>query len=483
MASFATAEVAWPAMVGFGLLAGTGFGLGYAAATPAAVKWFPPEKKGLITGIVVAGFGLAPVYIAPLAKWLLGTYGISGSFRILAVAFSVAMIGFSQLIVDPPKPATPAAAKAGAGTDGSWRDMLRAPSFWSYYLQYAFAATAGLMIIGHLAKIVTAQSGGAIKAGFAFVALLAVFNAGGRVAAGVISDRIGRMITVAFVCILQAFNMAFFASYTTEAGFLIGSALVGFNYGACLSLFPATVADTWGTKSLGLNYGILFTAWGVGGVFGPVLAGWIADSQGSYANAYLTASVLLACATVLALLSYVAVSVDKDAGAVTIRLARGKREARPPPSARRRPDRTGGGAPRRSRPVTTRAKPGPAERLLLGRVGPRGARSAGRARCAPCRPRPPATRTRPGASPCTTRAPRGWPPACPCAMTRSSMRSQWTMIRSPSCSSAWESMVWSSLRMRPESEIFTDRLVWSTPERKRTSSGLKTWLAPPPGAP
>jgi len=335
VASFATAEVAWPAMVGFGLLAGTGFGLGYAAATPAAVKWFPPAKKGLITGIVVAGFGLAPVYIAPLAKWLLGAYGISGSFRILSIAFSVAMIGFSQLIVDPPKPATPAAAKAGAGAgaEGTWRDMVRSPSFWSYYLQYAFAATAGLMIIGHLAKIVTAQSGGAIKAGFAFVALLAVFNAGGRVAAGVISDRIGRMITVAFVCILQAFNMAFFASYTTEAGFLIGSALVGFNYGACLSLFPATVADTWGTKSLGLNYGILFTAWGVGGVFGPVLAGWIADSQGSYANAYLTASVLLACATVLALLSYVAVSVDKDAGAVTFRLARGKPKAGAPAAA------------------------------------------------------------------------------------------------------------------------------------------------------
>ena len=98
------------------------------------------------------------------------------------------------------------------------------------------------------------------------------------------------------------------------------------------------MADTWGTRNLGLNYGILFTAWGVGGVFGPVLAGWIADSQGSYANAYLVASVLLACATVLALLSYVAVSVDKDAGAVTIRLARGKRTAPAPAAAIGGPD-------------------------------------------------------------------------------------------------------------------------------------------------
>jgi MFS transporter, OFA family, oxalate/formate antiporter len=317
--SLATPESAWPAMLGFGLLAGTGFGLGYASTTPAAVKWFPPEKKGLITGTVVAGFGLAPVYIAPLSKYLLGTQGIGPSFRLLAIVFSVAMLALAQLVRDPPKAAQ---AKKAEGTgDVGWRQMLRQPAFYSLYFQYAFAATAGLMIIGHLAKIVTVQSNGGIKVGFFFVALLAIFNASGRVAAGIVSDRIGRMITVAFVCILQALNMAFFSSYSTEAGFFIGSALVGFNYGACLSLFPSSAADLWGTKNLGLNYGILFTAWGLGGVVGPVLAGSIADAQGSYALAYQIASVLLAAATLLALLSYVAISVSLPERQVTIRFA------------------------------------------------------------------------------------------------------------------------------------------------------------------
>src|SRR5512140_3630427 len=87
IASFGNSGTILPAIVGFGVLAGTGIGLGYASATPAAVKWFPPEKKGLITGLVVAGFGLAPVYIAPLSKYLLATYGISNSFRILGIAF------------------------------------------------------------------------------------------------------------------------------------------------------------------------------------------------------------------------------------------------------------------------------------------------------------------------------------------------------------------------------------------------------------
>ena len=101
--------------------------------------------------------------------------------------------------------------------------------------------------------------------------------------------------------------------------------MVGFSYGACLSLFPATTADYWGTKNLGLNYGILFTAWGVGGVIGPTLAGRIADSTGSYAGAYTVAGLLVIAAFVLAMFSYIQVSVDPDQRQLTIKL--GKRAA------------------------------------------------------------------------------------------------------------------------------------------------------------
>jgi MFS family permease len=333
VASFATPGAALLAILGFGVLAGTGFGLGYAAATPAAVKWFPPEKKGLITGLVVAGFGVAPVYIAPLSKYLLGSYGINISFRILGIAFLVVATGFAQFIRNPPHPAV-SAAKAGSAAqprvDHSWREILRTPMFYSLWIQYACAAMAGLMIIGHMARIVAVQSGNAIKIGFVFVALLASFNAGGRIVAGVISDKIGRVITIALVCILQSIAMFFFAGLNTIGGFVVGAAMVGFCYGACLALFPATTADWWGTKNLGVNYGILFTAWGVGGVFGPILAGKIADATGSYAGAYTVAGYLLVLAFVLAAASYVEVSYSSEDRAVTIQLGkRGKRGQEP----------------------------------------------------------------------------------------------------------------------------------------------------------
>jgi MFS transporter, OFA family, oxalate/formate antiporter len=325
IASFAAPASILPALFGFGVMAGTGIGLGYASAMPAAVKWFPPQKKGLITGLVVAGFGLAPVYIAPLSKYLLSTYGVSNSFRILGIVFIITTTLFAQMIKNPPVTETPFTGRQDkisskpSHADSSWRQMIKTPAFYSLYIQYACAATAGLMIIGHLAKIVSVQSGNTIKIGFLLVALLAVFNAGGRIVAGIVSDYIGRIVTIALVCIMQAMIMFFFPQFSTVTAFVLGSALVGFNYGACLALFPATTADYWGTKNLGLNYGILFTSWGLGGVFGPMLAGKIADATGAYTTAYYIAASLLLFAAFLAMVSYINISIDISEKEITIK--------------------------------------------------------------------------------------------------------------------------------------------------------------------
>lgn len=305
VASLGTAENALPIILGFGLLTGLGIGLGYAAATPAAVKWFPPSRKGFITGLVVAGFGLASVYIAPLTTWLLGAQDVSGAFRTLGVAFLVVTVLLAQLLTNPPKGYVPAeshkrndAKAASPGVDYDWRDMVRTRQFALLWLMYAFSAFAGLMIIGHMAKIAAAQLPD-IDLGFLLVAVLAIGNAAGRVVAGVTADRIGGVRTMFVVFVVQAAMMAVLAFSSTAAALVPVAAAVGFCYGANLSLFPSTTAGYFGTTHLGVNYGLVFTAWGVGGVFGSMTAGTIVDSTGAYSVAYAIAAVLCLAAASL----------------------------------------------------------------------------------------------------------------------------------------------------------------------------------------
>lgn len=307
IASLGSAGSSLPVLLGFGVMAGMGIGLGYAAATPAAVKWFGPQRKGLITGLVVSGFGLASVYIAPLTQWLLGAYGVSATFRILGLAFLVATVGLAQLLANPPAGYVPAGVAPAAVSDSpgavtrpeyDWRDMVRTKQFALLWLMYAFSAFAGLMIIGHMATIAALQMPH-LTLGFLLVAVLAVGNALGRVVAGIVSDRIGGIRTMLFVFVLQAAMMGVLFVAGTPTLLVPVAALIGFAYGANLSLFPSTTAGFFGTRHLGVNYGLVFTAWGVGGVFGSMTAGSIVDSTGSYAIAYGVAAGLCVLAAAL----------------------------------------------------------------------------------------------------------------------------------------------------------------------------------------
>lgn len=308
LSSFASPNDAILMIVGFGILAGTGIGLGYASATPPAVKWFPPAKKGLITGIVVSGFGLASVYISPLTTNLLQTLGINKTFMILGIAFFIVTVILAQLLINPPAGYVPAAAsvpssstKASASLknhDYEWHEMMKTPQFYLLWIMFAFASFAGLMIIGHMAKIAAKQlpSGTGAELGFLLVAILAVGNALGRIGAGFFSDKLGRTRTMLIVFLFQAVLMGLLAKAGTSAMLIPAALLIGFNYGANLSLFPSTTADFFGTKNLGVNYGLVFTAWGVGGVFGSMVAGKIVDATGSYAMAFTVAAVLCVAA-------------------------------------------------------------------------------------------------------------------------------------------------------------------------------------------
>ena len=311
VASFASKTDTTLMIIGFGILAGTGIGLGYASATPPAVKWFPAHKKGLITGIVVSGFGLASVYISPLTNALITGMGINKTFLILGIAFFVVTVLLAQFLINPPAGYVPggspaAAAKGSTGPkkhDYEWHEMMKTPQFYLLWLMFAFASFAGLMIIGHMAKIAAKVLPNAAALSFLLVAILAVGNASGRIIAGILSDKLGRTRTMLLVFLFQAVIMAIFAKFTTAPLLILGALAVGFNYGSNLSVFPSATYDYFGTKNGGVNYGLVFTAWGVGGVFGSMVAGKIVDATGSYNMAFTAAAVLCVAAAGLSFLT------------------------------------------------------------------------------------------------------------------------------------------------------------------------------------
>lgn len=273
----------------FGVLTGAGIGMGYSATTPAAIKWFRPAQKGLITGIVVTGFGLASLYIAPLTKALIAAYGVFSTFKILGFSFGLLIVLFAQFLSVPKAAQVPAAAAASA-RDYTWREMLKTPQFYLLWLMFLAGSMTGLMLIGHLAKIATLQTGA--NMGVALVAMIAIANALGRPVAGFVSDRIGRGRTMAMLYLLQGATLLMFSGFDSFATILAGSMIITFSYGAMLAVYPSAVGDFYGTRNIGFNYAILFTAWGVAGVSGPLAAGWILDATGGYGAAFLITAVL-----------------------------------------------------------------------------------------------------------------------------------------------------------------------------------------------
>ncbi len=301
LASTSSSYGVW--MAGFGVFVGLGLGFGYSAATPVALKWFPPARTGLIAGLVVAGFGLAPVYLAPASQWLLGHYQVKSSMFILGIAFVIIVCGLAQLLANPPphyiagaKPGPGAAAKAAAAVHLRPGEILRQPTFWLLWVIYFIGAGAGLMVIGSVSGMAKQSMG---EQAFVAVAVMAIGNAGGRIAAGLLSDKIGRRVTLCLVLFFQALLM--FAAIpvtahaqTTPLTIVLLASFIGFNYGANLSLFPSYTKDLWGLKNFGLNYGVLFTAWGVGGLVLPRLQQMLtSQSGGSYQSSFVTAAVLL----------------------------------------------------------------------------------------------------------------------------------------------------------------------------------------------
>lgn len=279
----------------FGMFAGSGIGIGYAAVTPAAVKWFPANKKGAITGIVVSGFGLSTIYMAPLTHWMINQFGIYSSFRILGISIIVIVVALSQLFC---KTESIPGIIEDTRNEFSWKQMIKTKEFALLWIMFASGALGGLMIIGHLSKIVSLQLGKNI--GFTLVALTAISNASGRPISGMISDKIGRAKTMLLLSACQGLIFLSMSRLNSFYTLLLGAAVITFTYGSSFAVYPSAISDLFGKKNFGINYGILFSAWGLGGVAGPIIAGKMVDLTGNYQYAYGIAATLSLGSAVIA---------------------------------------------------------------------------------------------------------------------------------------------------------------------------------------
>jgi OFA family oxalate/formate antiporter-like MFS transporter len=292
-------------ILGFGLLGGIGMGLGYAAATPAAVKWFHSSRRGLIVGLVVAGYGAAAVYISPLADYLIRSYGLTGSFVGLGVLFAVVVVVAGQLLVPPPAgyvaPAPPHVTDGPkvTSTDFTAKRMLGTWQFYALVFLFVCSAQSGLIVIANAKPFLTDAAG---KTGFfaenawLLVTFVGVVNALGRVGTGRYSDRVGRLNAYAINGFISAVCLLAAPWVIAEKNVLFLFAIIAvmaWQYGGTLAVMPAVTADYYGPKNLGLNYGLVFIGWGAAFMV-PLAASAIHKETGRWDGAfYLSAGLLV----------------------------------------------------------------------------------------------------------------------------------------------------------------------------------------------
>jgi len=298
-------------VLGFGILGGIGMGLGYAASTPAAVKWFGPHQRGFIVGLVVGGYGGAAIYISPLAEHLISAYGISGSFIGLGLIFALVVIIAGSMLSWPPADYRPPQPSAGTPvkqslTAHNWTasQMVKTWQFYALVFLFIGSAQSGLLVIANATPILNSTA-----KGIAFLAanawLLSSYggfvNAAGRIGTGMYSDAIGRANAYTLNGVLSAACLLatpYIMNSGSVALLFLAVGVAYWQYGGGLSLMPAMTADFFGPKNLGFNYGLVFIGWGIA-FFVPQVAGIIKDRTGSLDYAFYLSAGLLIAAVVL----------------------------------------------------------------------------------------------------------------------------------------------------------------------------------------
>ncbi len=309
-------------ILAYGVLGGAGVGFAYVTPIATCIKWFP-DKRGMIVGLAVMGFGAGSLIFAPLLEALIGTDAsryqetIPRTFLVMAAIFLVCVIGSAQFYRVPPagwRPAgwSPPQTAGAAGTqEFTPREMLGTWQFYVLWLIYFLGTSVGLTAIGQASPIIREMGAeAAVLTGGAALGVMSFFNGIGRLSWGSLSDKLGRNRTA--VAMFAVYAVACLALLRTASGFwplLVGLCMVGFSFGGYFALLPSFTADYFGSRHVGANYGIMFTAYGLCGFIVPQYFAAIMDKAravrnlaGGYNQVYFTLALIAVAGAMLALL-------------------------------------------------------------------------------------------------------------------------------------------------------------------------------------
>ena len=295
----------------YGILLGLGMGLVYSCTIGNTVKFFP-DKRGMAGGLTTATYGLGSVILAPVAQMMVEKMGVASTFKVLGIIYIIVICVGAFLITRCPAdfvPAgyTPPAPAAGqkATQDKNAGQMLKDPIFYVMFIMLICGAFFGLMMISQCSLVSQNMIGMTAATAATTVSVLAIFNAVGRVVCGFISDKIGRVNTLTFCLVLAIVGLilVWCSGYSGGAPnatmYIIGVCLVGFCFGAYMGVYPGFTADQFGAKNNGVNYGIMFIAFSVAGVLGPMIMSSNFESTQSYSTAIIIALALAVVGFVL----------------------------------------------------------------------------------------------------------------------------------------------------------------------------------------
>jgi len=293
----------------YGVLGGVGTGFAYGTVVPVMAKWFP-DKTGLAIGLALAGFGSGSAFFGSFANLVLfPRFGWRTSCVILSGIFFVMTMTAAFLLKNPVasrQPTNNISVLTASTTRHQFTpvEVLRTPAFYLLWFGFGLGSTAGLMVISQL--IPFANSQGISNAALATLGLVvgAFGNVSGRVLSGWLSDIMGRLNTMRVVLAMACVAMPalyWVGAHLTALYVLIY--FVYFSYGAQASVIPSTVADFWGSRHAGTNYGALFTAWGFSGILGPTIGGVLFDRYRNYGVAFYTGAALALVALICVLIA------------------------------------------------------------------------------------------------------------------------------------------------------------------------------------